>query len=112
MENEFAIIGMGKVGKAACIAGQELARRLVILNHNGNGFVEINNIKYRERVKRQTHPLIGLIIKEYNQHHSRKRPVINLVEEFKLIQNKKSKLSKNDRDWAVRQFENQFERID
>ena len=37
-------------------------------------------------------------------------PRVDIVEEFKLIQNKQSKLSKRDRDWVVHKF-NQLYRV-
>lgn len=40
---------------------------------------------------------------------SRKRPQVDIIEEFKLIQKKESKLSRNDRDWVVFQFHKRFE---
>jgi hypothetical protein len=42
---------------------------------------------------------------------NKQRPNVNIVEEYKLIQNKQSKLSKNDRDWVCRCFESNYEII-
>lgn len=36
--------------------------------------------------------------------YSRPNPSVNILEEFKLIQDKKSKLSKRDREWVVSEF--------
>lgn len=38
-------------------------------------------------------------------------PRINIIEEYGLIQLKKSKLSKRERDWVVGQFESKFEKV-
>ena len=43
---------------------------------------------------------------------TRQRPNVILEQEYGLIQEKKSKLSRNDRDWVVYQFERQYKRID
>ena len=39
----------------------------------------------------------------------KERPEVNIIEEFGLIELKKSNLSKNNRDWVVRQFNSRFE---
>lgn len=38
-------------------------------------------------------------------------PDVNIIKEYGLIQQKKSRLSKSQRDWVVWQFEKNFERI-
>ena len=43
---------------------------------------------------------------------TRQRSNVILEQEYGLIQQKKSKLSRNDRDWVVYQFERQYKRID
>lgn len=43
---------------------------------------------------------------------SRKRPNVNIITEFALIQQKKSNLSKNDRDWVEWQFHRQYTKIE
>lgn len=42
----------------------------------------------------------------------RKRPAVNLIEEYELIQQKKSKLSKSDRDWVEDQFHKNFIKVE
>lgn len=37
---------------------------------------------------------------------------IDIIEEYGLIQNKKSKLSRSQRDWVVYQFESNYKKID
>ncbi len=44
-------------------------------------------------------------------NYSRQRPSVNIIEEFRLIQQKKSKLSRSDRDWVIRQFNRNFREI-
>lgn len=44
--------------------------------------------------------------------YTRKRPNVDIVEEYGLIQQKKSKLSKNDRDWVVYNFESNYTKCD
>lgn len=41
----------------------------------------------------------------------RKRPHVNIVEEYKLIQLKKSKLSRSNRDWVVAQFNYNYKKV-
>jgi hypothetical protein len=44
-------------------------------------------------------------------NYERQRPSVDLVEEFKLIQQKKSKLNRSDRDWVVSQFKKLYKEI-
>ena len=43
--------------------------------------------------------------------YGRKRPQVDIIEEYKLIQQKKSKLSKSDRDWVKYQFRKNFREV-
>lgn len=70
--------------------------------------MEINGIKYvlrtarKPRVSRMMRTLLmisNILPKEIN---------INIVEEFKLIQGKKSKLSRSDRDLVEKRFYNLY----
>jgi hypothetical protein len=40
--------------------------------------------------------------------YARKRPVVNIIEEYKLILQKKSNLSRNDRDWVEFTFHRMY----
>ena len=42
---------------------------------------------------------------------TRQRPNVNLEEEFELIQNKQSKLSKSDREWVVSTFNYKYKQM-
>ncbi len=54
--------------------------------------------------------LAGMYMSGMGGGHSRKRPDVDIATEFELIQNKQSKLSRNDREWVVYQF-NQLYKI-
>lgn len=43
--------------------------------------------------------------------YNRKRPSVNIVEEYKLILQKKSELCRSDRDWVCNQFVYMYEQI-
>lgn len=43
--------------------------------------------------------------------YGRPAPQVNLIEEYTLILQKKSKLSKRDRDWVVNQFNRTFKKV-
>ena len=45
------------------------------------------------------------------QKKPRERPYVNIIEEFTLIQQKKSKLSRSDREWLVREFNSKFKEV-
>ncbi|MBC7524161.1 MAG: hypothetical protein H7239_06960 [Flavobacterium sp.] len=87
--------------------------------------IEINGLQYRQKEQNISQ------LKKYNKSFSmlygmammfggqgavgtsrqRETPKVNIVEEFKLIQEKKSKLSRNDRDWVVAKFNRYYEMV-
>lgn len=87
--------------------------------------IEINGLKYRQkeqnnqqmaRQSRMSVMLMGMAMMFGGQGSvgtSRKRetPKVNIVEEFKLIQEKKSKLPRKDREWVVFQFNRHYEMV-
>lgn len=82
--------------------------------------IEINGVKYTEKPKpktgKTTSKLLMMAIAlgvggNYGSTYNRKRPSVNIVKEFELIQQKKSKLSRNDRDWVEVQFHKIYKEI-
>ena len=86
--------------------------------------IEINGLKYRQkeqnnqqttRQSRMSVMLMGMAMMFGAQgsigtsKRQRETPKVNIVEEFKLIQEKKSKLSRKDRDWVVFKFNRYYE---
>lgn len=86
--------------------------------------IEMNGLKYRQkeqnnqettRKSRMSVMLMGMAMMFGAQgsigtsKRQRETPKVNIVEEFKLIQEKKSKLSRKDRDWVVFQFNRYYE---
>jgi hypothetical protein len=47
----------------------------------------------------------------YGGSNEPERPKVNLIEEYGLIEQKKSKLSKSQRDWVVSQFKKYYQEI-
>ena len=86
--------------------------------------LEINGIRYAE-IEKQPKPkgtpyvnkmimlaaMLSSTIENEAGGTPRKRPSVDLIKEFELIQQKKSKLSRNDRDWVVFQFNKRFKQI-
>ena len=83
--------------------------------------IEINGIEYQKIEKRETRSseMAGYLVAMASMFGGsigsgskpRERPTVNLIEEYGLIQKKKSKLSRNNRDWVIYQFERQYKRI-
>lgn len=44
-------------------------------------------------------------------NYQRERPSVNLIEEFKLIQQKKSKLNRSDMEWVISKFKKLYKEI-
>jgi len=86
--------------------------------------IEINGVKYSEKKPKeiprgvssrlfQTMAMVAFLGGDFGfgGGHSRKRPNVDIVEEYSLIQQKKSNLSRSDRDWVVRVFESNYTRV-
>ena len=85
--------------------------------------IEINGKKYQkiERKEKQysgSMPKMMMMAMMFMSMHtmlngsrSKETPKVDIVKEFELIQQKKSKLSKSQRDWVENQFLNNFREI-
>lgn len=76
--------------------------------------IEINGIKYRKKEPKKLSKSFIKLVSMAQIFGGLKLPnnnieEINIVEEFKLIQEKKSKLSKRQRDSVVYQFNSYYE---
>lgn len=85
--------------------------------------IEINGVKYTERIVNKKHTaniaafasiLIATSQMCFAQSQSLKGspPEVNIILEFELIQKKKSKLSKSEREYVVRTFNKRFKAIE
>lgn len=89
--------------------------------------IEINGIKYQQKEQPKRKPMSKLMMSlmvmaemansfgmygQYGKSNQQKEtPKVDLIKEYELIQQKKSNLSKSQRDWVVWQFEKNFERV-
>jgi len=85
-----------------------------------NSIIEINEIKYRQREQKPISRGAGKMMMmamalggmSYGRsNYKRQRPSVDVVEEYKLILQKKSELGRSDRDWVVNQFNYLYEKI-
>lgn len=87
--------------------------------------IEINGLKYRQK-EQNNQPkkynksfamlygmamMFGMQGSVGTSKKQRETPKVNIVEEFKLIQEKKSKLPRKDREWVVFQFNRYYEMV-
>ena len=73
--------------------------------------VEINGVVYKEVDKKVGFSDIELLsISEY-YNQPKEYPNIDIVKEFELITNKKSKLSKSVRDYVIKKFNQKYENV-
>lgn len=81
---------------------------------------EIDGVKYREKPQPKINrgsrsQLISLmpfaLMAPIYSGGKKSRPRVNLIEEYKLIQQKKSRLSANNRAWVVAQFKRKYEPV-
>jgi hypothetical protein len=82
--------------------------------------MKINGIEYELREQpKQSRSSSKLLMRAavfgglggYGNDYIRERPDVNLEEEFELIQNKQSKLSRSDREWVVATFNRKYKQI-
>lgn len=85
--------------------------------------IEINGKKYRKREQKTSKGSRALFnvmamtmamtggVGMPGLGSERKRPNVDIIQEFELIQNKESNLSRNDRDWVCNQFKYLYEEI-
>jgi len=82
--------------------------------------IEINGIKYREKEQPKRKPISKTLLAmltmasmfDYGSGTgSKETPNVDIVKEYGLIQQKKSNLSKSQREWVVWQFKRKFEPI-
>lgn len=85
--------------------------------------IEINGLKYRQKeqnkqqIARQSRMSVMLLsmammVEGYGvSKRQRETPKVNIIEEFKLIQEKKSNLSRKDREYVISVFNKNFELV-
>lgn len=109
---------IGHVDHGRAIVSRSVSNALkeykVVVDPEPHYDLEINGVKYVEREQRRQRNAslsmaallaIGGLMGSFNgKSGPGPRPQVNIVSEFKLIQDKKSKLCRNDRDWVVSQF--------
>ena len=79
--------------------------------------VNINGVEYArttaepKAISPNVERSISLAAKTYGRQYERNRPNVDIVEEFKLVQDKKSKLGRSDRDWVENTFHKMFKKV-
>jgi len=84
--------------------------------------IEINGLKYRERELPKRKPISKTMttiltmsaafgFTDFYDKRSKQMLSVDIVKEYELIQQKKSKLSRSKRDWVVWEFERYFELV-
>jgi hypothetical protein len=84
--------------------------------------IEINGIKYRQKEQPKRKPIsktmatMLIMASTYATldpyaNKPKESPKVDIIKEYGLIQQKKSNLSKSQREWVIWQFEKNFERV-
>jgi hypothetical protein len=122
---KIALVGRGHIGVGTLassivkILGED--KKMIVLGdyQEPTYDLEINGIKYK-RIKQKTknytsyrmlamaNMYMPILENHYSSRDKLPMPKVNIVEEFKLIQNKLSKLTKREREWVVAQFHKSF----
>ena len=84
--------------------------------------IEINALKYQQKEQPKKKPMSKAItamlimasafatLDPYAKK-PKEQPKVNIIKEYGLIQQKKSNLSRSQREWVVWQFERNYERV-
>ncbi len=100
------------VGREIVIVPSKPERSITI---NGKSYIEKEEAKHNSTNSRYLMESLAIAMchSVSAQMDSRKGPPpnVNIVTEFELIQQKKSNLSKSQRDWVVKQFNNRFKEL-
>ena len=95
-DESILIVGQGKVGKMA-----DIMSNIIIENNT----IIIDGIQYLKKEKNEYSDSIALgMIKHFSGMYFKPRPNVDIVDEYKLILQKNSNLSRNNRDWVIRTF--------
>jgi len=123
-ERGIVIVEQAQVGRnnieiaATKIASQGKQIVVIVNNTNEMNTIEINGIKYKQKAQERQKPMSKIlmtlmIMAEMSNGYGisenskpKQNPKVDIVKEFGLIQQKKSK-----QDWVVRQFERNFEQV-
>ena len=84
--------------------------------------IEINGVKYQQKEQPKRKPMsktMAAMLMMASAFSSldpyakkpKETPKVDIVKEYGLIQQKKSNLSRSQREWVVWQFEKNFERV-
>ncbi len=95
---------------------------IVVIDNSPPNIIEVNGIQYKKRDEPERKPISKSMLAimatasmfgdiSGMDGGKRKRPTVNLIAEYKLIQSKQSNLSANDRNWVVKQFEKDYVKI-
>lgn len=124
---EIKIFGHTGIGNQAAatiaVLEQKTGAKIIIIDDmfQPENIIEINGIKYKKRVQEKNNRSgymngIGAMVMAFQgamsmlhnpygiSNYERKRPKVDILSEYILVLQKKSKLSKSDRDWVEHQF--------
>jgi len=130
--NPIVIVGQGNVGKAIAQHLGESDKKIIIVGDHVNNTITVNGQTYqeipKEKPKKYLNGRMGGLLAMASMmtmtadmnygypsggHNGPERPTnIDIVKEYALIQQKKSHLSRSDREWVVRVFESKYRKVD
>lgn len=117
-KREIIIVEPSHIGRSdlelrlAELAAKDI--KVVVIEDNNKtdmNTLEINGVKYREKEKQKPMSKALMSLMVMSGIASKENPKVDIVKEYGLIQHKRSRLSRSQRDWVVWQFEKNFERV-
>lgn len=122
MKKKIGVIGHVDHGKTALTDALKnhasLSDVVVMCEPIRKNWIEVEGIKYREIEKPRVSGRMAQILimaqmmgGGYGEPKEPQRPDVDIVSEFALIQQKKSNLSRSQRDWVVSQFHSRYKAV-
>ena len=114
-ERKILIIGDSFAGKSVLSKAIEHGLDAVIVTHTDDGF-NINDKRYTKRPEKPIKGgLANLMIRQYTEQYFKHEFTYSadsfIIEQYRLIQGKKCKLSKSRRDKIEKEFNRRFQLI-
>ena len=88
-----------------------ILKAVPIINIEGELYIDTHNTAHRGTHLNNVVAMALAMAAFDPSFKPRRRPDVDLVFEYRLILNKKSQLSRSNRDWVVREFKSRFKRV-
>jgi len=116
--NKIIVVGADNTGRTTLTKKEH--NDIILIGADNT--IEVNGVIYKRRASKASTPMSRRVSSimmmaqmfgetTYSTKKQRQRPNVIIEKEFALIQQKKSNLSKSDRDWVEHMFHMQYDKL-